>query len=160
MLSQRPIGIQRNTLFLPQVSQIRFRTIELDLPPLTDGDHRPQLLARARGVLEYYQDDARAAGIALLRSLDLDGGALFRSELERRMQQPWSSKVTGPDAEIRLKLIPGVLLGVGLFSLGALIEPDRPPLDRADADALIHHLATLLAVCLDDPSDQPNDNKG
>lgn len=86
----------------------------------------------------------------MLRSLDLDDGELFRSDLGRRMQRPWSSEVTGPDAETRLMLIAGVLLGVGLFTLGALIEPDRPPLNPTEADRVAHYLAELLAVCLDD----------
>ena len=125
------------------------RGSELALSPFGGGDRREWLLARAREVVAYYQDDASTSGVALLRSLDLDGGELFRSELERRLRQMWSSEVTGPDAELRLRLIGGILLGVGLFSLGALTEPDRPPLDAADAERLTHYLAELFEVCVD-----------
>ena len=86
---------------------------------------------------------------ALLRSLDLDDGKLFQAELDRRTRETWASEVTGPDAEIRMKIIVGILLGIGLFSLGALTEPDRPPLDPAAAERTIHNLAELLEICVD-----------
>ncbi len=122
---------------------------ELNFPPFNDGDRTEQLITRARIALTYFQDDATTSGVALLRSLDRDNGELFRSELERRVRSQWSSNVTGPDAEIRLKLIAGILMGVGMFSLGALIEPDRPPLDDADAEHVVRYLAELLSVCVD-----------
>lgn len=125
------------------------RGSELVLSPFPGGDRREWLLARARELLVYYQDDASSSGIALLRSLDLDDGELFRTELERRIRQLWSSEITGPDAEIRLKLIAGVMLGVGLFSLGALTEPDRPPLDPADVERITHYLADMFETCID-----------
>lgn len=122
---------------------------ELTFPPFADGDRHAQLLTRARIALDYFEDDATASGVALLRSLDLDDGELFRSELDRRIRSQWSSEVTGPDAEIRLRLIAGILLGVGMFSLGALTDPDRPPLGDDDADTVVRCLAELLAVCVD-----------
>lgn len=122
---------------------------ELDFPPFDDGARDEQLTARARIALDYYEDDTTHSGVALLRSLDLDGGELFRSELERRIRSQWSSRVTGPGAEIRLKLIAGILMGVGMFSLGGLTEPDRPPLSDADAEYVVHYLAELLGVCVD-----------
>ena len=122
---------------------------EHTLSPYFGGDRREWLLARARELLAYFQDDASSSGIALLRSLDLDDGALFRSELERRIRQLWSSEITGTDAEIRLKLIAGIMPGVGLFSLGALTDPDRPPLDPADAERITHYLVALFEVCID-----------
>ena len=125
------------------------RGSELSFAPFEDGDRKEQLLARARTALDYFEDDTTLSGVALLRSLDLDDGELFRSELERRIRSQWESNVTGPGAEIRLKLIAGILMGVGMFSLGALIEPDRPPLDDEDADYLVHLLAELLGVCVD-----------
>ncbi len=123
---------------------------ELNFPPFDeDGDRKEQLLERARITLRYYQDDATTSGVALLRSLDLDEGELFRSELERRIRAQWSSTVTGPGAEIRLRLIAGILMGVGMFSLGALIDPDRPSLSDEDAEYVVHYLAELLDVCID-----------
>lgn len=122
---------------------------ELNFPPFEDGDRKEQLIARARIALGYFEADTTTSGVALLRSLDRDNGELFRSELERRTRSQWSSNVTGPDAEIRLKLIAGILMGVGMFSLGALIEPDRPPLGDDDAEDVVHYLAELLAVCVD-----------
>jgi AcrR family transcriptional regulator len=123
---------------------------ELDLPLLVEGDREAQMIARARAVLEFFQDrTASAGGLALLRSLDLDDGELFRSEIDRRILRPWSKEITGPDAELRVRLVAGVLLGVGMFSLGALVDPDRPPLGSEDAERMVHHLAALLSVCID-----------
>ena len=72
----------------------------LSFPPLVAGDLQTQMEARARAILGYFENrDARAPGIALIRSLDLDDGQLFRAELERRILQPWASEMEGRDAE-------------------------------------------------------------
>jgi AcrR family transcriptional regulator len=120
------------------------------LPELVDGDLQPQLEMRARMILSHFADPtARAPGVALLRSLDLDDGALFRSQLERRTLEPWSKEIVGRDVDVRLWLITGLLMGVGLFTVGALTEPERPPLCPAEAELLVQYFGAMLAVCLD-----------
>lgn len=123
----------------------------LSLPPLVDGDLQTQMEARARAILSYFQDhNARAPGIALIRSIDMDDGQLFRAELDRRIVHPWSLEITGDDAEIRSRLIAGLLMGAGLFTVGALTEPDKPPLDHETAARFVHYLAKMLAACVDE----------
>jgi len=118
------------------------------MPP-GDGDAKAQLKARARAIIAHYEDHiARAAGVALVRSIDLDDGELLRTQLERRILEPWSTELTGPHAEVRVRLIAGLLMGVGLFSIGALTEPDRPPLEPDQADRMAHYFTEMLAVCV------------
>jgi AcrR family transcriptional regulator len=122
---------------------------DVAVPQLVDGDSKAQLKSRAWAILAHYEDrNARASGVALVRSIDLDDGESLRQQLDRRIYQAWASEVAGPDAEIRLRLIAGLLMGVGLFSIGALTEPDRPPLDSAHADRLVHYFTEMLAVCV------------
>ena len=123
---------------------------QLSFPPLAGGDLQTQMEARARAILSYFEDrNARAPGIALIRSLDLDDGQLFRAELERRIVQPWASEIAGDDAEIQARLITGLLMGAGLFAVGALTEPDKPPLEPEDAARFVHYLAKMLAACVE-----------
>ena len=126
------------------------RNQPLLFPPLAGGDLQTQMEARARAILGYFEDrNARAPGIALIRSLDLDEGQLFRAELERRIVQPWASEIAGDDADMRSRLIAGLLMGAGLFALGALTEPDKPPLEPEDAARFVHYLAKMLAACVE-----------
>jgi AcrR family transcriptional regulator len=122
----------------------------LSMPPLdTDADVDAQLLTRARAMVAYFNDPtARAPGIALLRSLELDGGALFREQIDRRIRIPWAAELSGPDVDLRARIIVGLLLGVGLFTVGALTDPDKPPVEPAESDALVGYLARMLAVCV------------
>jgi AcrR family transcriptional regulator len=100
--------------------------------------------------LSYWQDpDLRTKAIALLRSLDLDGGELFQAELRNRITDPWSDLIRGPDADVRLRLVTGLLMGVGLFGLGTLLHPDQPPLPDEEIKRLIPYLARLLSRCLE-----------
>jgi AcrR family transcriptional regulator len=123
--------------------------------PLVEGDLMQQLEARARSSFEFFDDKAaRAPGLALLRSLDLDDGELFRAELHRRIYEPWSKEVVGPDADVRLQLILGVLMGVGLFSAGALTDPDRVHGSPADTERMVGYLAKMLAVCVETPTEE------
>jgi AcrR family transcriptional regulator len=106
----------------------------------------------AESTAHYWQDpDLRTPAIALLRSLDLDGGKLFQAELQRRVIEPLSRLITGPDADVRLQLATAVGMGFGLFSTGLLVDPDQPPLPEQEIKRLVPYLAKLMAICLDHP---------
>lgn len=120
------------------------------LPRLTDGTQPAQLMPWSRAFLAHFDDHTlRVSGVALLRSLDLDDGELFRAEIQRRILRPWAEEITGPDAELRVRLVAGILMGVGMFSLGALFEQDKPPMEDAEIERMARYLAEILAVCVD-----------
>jgi AcrR family transcriptional regulator len=109
----------------------------------------------ARMTIEYWQDpDLRTPAIALLRSLELDGGELFRSELRHRVVGPLSDHISGEDADVRLRLATGLVTGFGLFGLGTLLDPDQAPLPDDEIKRFLPYLTRLLAVCLEPPEAQ------
>jgi AcrR family transcriptional regulator len=106
----------------------------------------------ARALIQNWQDpDLRTPAIALIRSLELDGGELFEAELRRRVIDPMSGLVGGEDADVRLRLVIGLGMGIGLFGLGLLLDPDQPPLPDDEIERLVPSLARMLSICLEPP---------
>ena len=112
----------------------------------------------AMAMIRYWQDpDLRTPAMALIRSLEVEGGALFRATLRRQVIDPWSIVIRGEDADVRLRLAVALGLGFGLFGLGSLLDPelgnlldpDQPPLQDDEIKRFVPYLARLLAVCLD-----------
>jgi len=112
----------------------------------------------AIAVIRYWQDpDLRTPAMALLRSLEIEGGALFRATVRRQVIDPWSVVIRGENADVRLRLVVALSLGFGLFGLGSLLDPelgnlldpDQPPLQDDEIKRFTPYLARLLAVCLD-----------
>jgi AcrR family transcriptional regulator len=112
----------------------------------------------ARDLLTFWrEDDSNLAALALVRSLDLDGGELFMQAMAERIFGPWSAALSGgDDAEIRARLLGGFLMGYGLFSTNALVETDSGALAPADDARVLVYLeriieAFLTPIAEDDP---------
>jgi len=112
----------------------------------------------AIAMIRYWQDpDLRTPAIALLRSLEIEDGALLRATLRRQVIDPWSAVIRGENADVRLRLVVALGLGFGLFGLGSLLDPelgnlldpDQSPLQDDEIKRFMPYLARLLAVCLD-----------
>lgn len=102
----------------------------------------------ARDLLTYWrEDDSRFVALALLRSLDVDGGELLRQEIESRIFGPWSAALRGEDSELRARLLGGVLFGYGLFSTGALLEPEAPH-SSVDDERVLVYLERIIDACI------------
>jgi AcrR family transcriptional regulator len=105
----------------------------------------------ARRLVDYWYDiNARSPSLALVRSLDQEEAVvLFRAELERRVFRPWRKRLTGPDAELRIKMITGFVMGFGYFTTGALLDPDAPP-PGDERDKIVMYLTRLLDMMVAD----------
>jgi AcrR family transcriptional regulator len=109
----------------------------------------PDLTEAARSLLRFWQSpEACAPAVALLRSLDLDDGALFHKEALRRMYEPWSEILEGDDIDVRARLIGSIGMGIGLFALGALVEIGPRRLSAEEIDGITPYLTALLQVCV------------
>lgn len=134
-----------------------FRAVAQDTaghePPVPAiSDDISSLAERFAGFLiAYWQDeDARWPVMAVVRSLDVEGtAAMFRQEIERRTLAPWWTRINGDDAEIRLRLLTGLMMGLGLFGFGMLLDPDQPKLPEHEAAAMARYLSAMISVCLD-----------
>lgn len=102
-------------------------------------------------LIEYWQnEDARWTAMAVIRSLDVEGAAaMLRQETERRVLSYWRTRITDDDAEIRLRLLNGLMMGFGLLGFGMLLDPDPPKLSEYQAAAMSRYLSAMIAVCLD-----------
>jgi AcrR family transcriptional regulator len=96
--------------------------------------------------LRYWLDNtANFPSIALIRSLDFEEAkGLFIAEFARRLLRPLTEALPGPDAEIRAKLISAQFMGVGLFALGLLTDPDASVPDATEQERMIELLAGTL----------------
>lgn len=80
--------------------------------------------------LTFWRDpDAPASALALIRSLDLDdAGEMLLHEIRERASKHWyeilSERYEEPEARVRTRLLTGLMMGSGFFSVGALLEPD------------------------------------
>ncbi|MFF5088973.1 helix-turn-helix domain-containing protein [Streptomyces niveus] len=116
-----------------------------EVQPLTEVD------TFASDLMAYWQDvDRRSPALALIRSIDLDGGKLLMHELERRMLGPWRQFLAGePEAEAKIRLLESLTLGLGLFGIGALLGEDEGLSSEALA-AMERRLALMIEACLGD----------
>ncbi|HZZ52002.1 MAG TPA: TetR family transcriptional regulator [Pseudonocardia sp.] len=117
---------------------------DLDGPLDTLGRRMAQLCVR------YWLDrTANFPSIALIRSLDFEEAkGLFITEFARRLIRPLTETLPGPDAEIRAKLISAQFMGVGLFGLGLLTDPDAVPPGETERERLIELLAAALQISI------------
>jgi AcrR family transcriptional regulator len=97
-------------------------------------------------VISYWLDPgAQFPSIALVRALEFDEAkSLFTAELTRRVVEPLSAVLQGPDAGLRASLIASQIMGFGMFDLGVLVEPDVAP----PSDSEIEHLIILFGAAL------------
>ena len=118
---------------------------DLDGPRETLGHRLAELL------VTYWLDrTTNFPSIALVRSLDFEEAkTLFLSEFTRRLLTPLTEVLPGPDAELRARLIAGQFMGIGLFGLGVLIEPDVSTPDAAQLDRLVALLGAALQATVD-----------
>jgi AcrR family transcriptional regulator len=126
----------------------RDRSVRLELPaPSAD---RAKVLAHS--ILDYWQDpDGRAVALTLIRSAGVEGAIpMLGEELRSRITEPWTAAISGEDVELRISLLSGLIMGVGLFSLGLFLDPDAPPLDEHEYDRAVGYLASMLAACLEE----------
>ncbi|MFD4603818.1 helix-turn-helix domain-containing protein [Streptomyces sp. NPDC058464] len=106
--------------------------------------------------MDYWRDsDWRTPALALVRSIDLDGGTLLSRELERRVREPWRSSLEGDDeVEAKVRLIESLFMGVGLFGLGTLLdegaEGNQDGLSPEVAEAMRRRITRMLEACLGD----------
>nr|WP_165372011.1 TetR/AcrR family transcriptional regulator [Streptomyces sp. L-9-10] len=113
--------------------------------PLTDvGEFASDLMA-------YWQDvDRRTPALALVRSIDLDGGKLLRHELERRARGHWRQFLAGdPEAPAKIRLLESLTMGLGLFGIGALLGEEES-LSSETLIAMERRLALMIEACLSD----------
>lgn len=105
----------------------------------------------AEVLVAYWLDRAtNFPSIALVRSLDFEEAkTLFASEFTRRLLAPLTEALPGPDAELRARLIASQVMGIGLFGLGMLIEPDAPTPDTTELDRLIALFGAALQATID-----------
>jgi AcrR family transcriptional regulator len=118
---------------------------DLDGPRETLG-HRLAVL-----LVAYWLDRARNfPSVALVRSLDFEEAkALFVSEFARRLLTPLSEALPGPDAALRARLVASQFMGIGLFGLGVLIEPDVSTPDEAQLDRMVGLFGAALQATID-----------
>jgi AcrR family transcriptional regulator len=139
---------------------VRYFGSKLTLFEVVVGEHRQaavpgtDVTEAARSLLRFWQNpEAYAPAIALLRSLDLDDGALFHKEALRRMHDPWSKVLEGrDDADLKARLIGSIGMGIGLFAIGALVEIGPRPLTPEEIENITPYLAALLEVCVTGPA--------
>ena len=87
--------------------------------------------------------------IALVRSLDFEEAkSLFAAEFARRLVTPLAEALPGPDATLRARLIAAQAMGVGLFGLGVLLDPDLPPPGQAEVDRLVALFGAALQASI------------
>jgi AcrR family transcriptional regulator len=100
--------------------------------------------------VRYWLDrTANFPSIALIRSLDFEEAkGLFIAEFARRLIRPLTEALPGPDAELRAKLISAQFMGVGLFGLGLLTDPDSPPPSENECERLVELLAATLQTSI------------
>ncbi|MFJ6660310.1 TetR/AcrR family transcriptional regulator [Streptomyces sp. NPDC091377] len=105
----------------------------------------------ASDLMAYWQDvDRRTPAVALVRSVDLDGGKLLRRELERRMRGPWRNLLAGDEeAAAKIRLLESLTLGLGLFGIGALLGEEET-LSPETLAAMERRLAAMIEACLAD----------
>ena len=83
--------------------------------------------------------------IALVRSLDFEEAkTLFVDEFARRLVTPLADVLPGPDPDLRARLIASQVMGVGLFGLGVLLDPDV----AAPGEAELRRLVALFGAAL------------
>lgn len=106
----------------------------------------------AQQTVAYWLDvQVRTPAVALLRSMDLDGGVLFYTELKRRVLDPWRAKLRGhADAEAKVRLMSSLTMGIGLFGIGALYGDLFDELSEAEVRAMEHKIARMIEACLAD----------
>lgn len=80
-------------------------------------------------MLAFWRDpNRRVSALALIRSLDTDTGDMLAREIEERAGRRWRDALREeydePEARIRARLMVGLMMGTGLFSAGALLEPE------------------------------------
>jgi AcrR family transcriptional regulator len=105
----------------------------------------------AADLMTYWQDvDRRTPALALVRSIDLDGGKLLRRELERRMREPWRRLLAGDEeAAAKIRLLESLTLGLGLFGIGALLGEEEGPSSETLV-AMERRLVLMIEACLSD----------
>lgn len=116
-----------------------------EVEPLTEVDEF------AADLMVYWQDvDRRTPALALVRSIDLDGGQLLEHELERRIRGPWRELLADdPEAAAKIRLLESLTLGLGLFGLGALLGEDDGPSPET-LTVMERRLARMIKTCLSD----------
>lgn len=120
------------------------RSADLDGPRDTLGRRLAELCVR------YWLDSsANFPSIALIRSLDFEEAkGLFIAEFARRLIRPLTETLGGPDAEIRAKVISAQFMGVGLFGLGLLTDPDSAPPGTAERERLVELVAATFQTSI------------
>ncbi|SFQ28853.1 MULTISPECIES: TetR/AcrR family transcriptional regulator [Actinomadura] len=106
----------------------------------------------ARRLLEFWDDvQARTPAVALVRSVDLDGGTLLQAELEERFTGPLRAKLGDrDDSETILRLMASLTMGLGLFGIGAIFGRSLDDLSEHERDALERKLTKIIEACLTD----------
>ncbi|MEW2397231.1 TetR family transcriptional regulator [Streptomyces sp. NPDC046862] len=107
----------------------------------------------AEGIVDFWKDaDARNPALALVRSIDLDDGVLFRRELEKRVREPLRRLLEGDaDIEIKIRLLESLIMGFGLFGTGALVGEQRDESSGSEEDMNVRRrLDRMIQACLDD----------
>lgn len=122
--------------------------------PSAPGPTEDQARTIADNVLGFWLDpDSRAGPMTLVRSADLDVSIqILREEIRTRILDLLAPVLQGPDVEMRSRLLVGVIMGFGLFTLGFFLDPDAPPLSEKEYETTAAHLTRLVAACLAEPT--------
>lgn len=114
-----------------------------------DGPIESLGIRLARTFVAYWVDrDINYPAIALIRSLDFeDGKELFEAQFTKRLVEPLARVLAGPDRNLKARLIASQAMGVFLFGLGTILEPDVRTLSDRELSRLVTlHGAALQAI--------------
>jgi AcrR family transcriptional regulator len=126
-------------------------------PPHVTADLRGPLSSLgerlARTMTHYWLSaDFHYPAIALIRSLDFEESkALFNGELARRLTDPLCAVLPGPDPQLRAQVISSQLMGIGMFGLGILTDPDTPPPAPEEIERMVQLLGRAVQAIIDSP---------
>lgn len=131
---------------LPATTPLRFHSLDAKIV--------------ARDLLTFWrEDDSRLAALALVRSLELDGGEQLRQSMQDRIFGPWSATLSGEDADVRARLLGGVLFGYGFFSTGALLGSPTAQ-TSADDERVLVYLERIIHACLTPVTEDSTEGNG
>ncbi|MEV7289170.1 TetR family transcriptional regulator [Streptomyces sp. NPDC093252] len=116
-----------------------------------DWDPKATPEEMAERFFHHWRDPAgREPALALVRSIDLDNGALLRRELIKRIREPARDRLEGdPHIEAKTRVLESLVMGFGLFGTGALVgeEYDEP---SPEDDVIVGLLGRMIRACLED----------
>ncbi|WP_319458274.1 TetR/AcrR family transcriptional regulator [Mycobacterium sp. RTGN3] len=90
-----------------------------------------------------------AAPIAALRSLDVgDARSVLSTEIDRRFTEPLTAVLSGPNPQVRAKVMVSQMIAIGLFAFGLLLDPDGPKPSAEEIDEITRMFGAALQASI------------